>query len=191
MNSVSQTKAETLLDYEIKEIQGAEYEPNEVDLDAASPDDFIRLSYIEYSPKTVQEFQSKTVQYIGDYPGFKADPYFVKGAYTQRPGSFADIRQFVLAKGQTSEDEIRFIDQFNPMEPTIKYRWFPAELISSDLEMYQRSLNKWNVEREINDEDIREYNRKANFYKGLVSEFIEFQKAFYNSDNKRMAEDND
>jgi len=131
------------------------------------------------------------VQYIGDYPGFKADPYFVKGAYTQRPGSFADIRQFVLTKGQTKDDQIRFIDLFDDMENTVKYRWFPAELITSDLEMYQRNLDMWNMDREMNDEDIREYNKNVNFYKGLITEFIEFQKAFYNADNQRMAEEND
>jgi hypothetical protein len=115
----------------------------------------------------------------------------VEGSYTQKPGSFADLRQFVKVKGQTEEDEVRFIDQFAELEGQIKYRWFPAELISSDLEMYQKNLNMWNMEREVNDEDIREYNKKVNFYKGLITEFIDFQKEFYRADNVRMAEEND
>jgi len=61
MSNVSQLKAEELVQYDPRDIQGAEYEENEVELENNSPDDYIRLSYIEYSPATVQDFQSKTI----------------------------------------------------------------------------------------------------------------------------------
>jgi len=76
-------------------------------------------------------------------------------------------------------------------EGNVKFRWFPADLITSDLEMYQRGLNMWNFEREMNDETIRDYNRKVNFYKGLIAEFLDLQKEYYSLDNLRMSEDND
>ena len=108
----------------------------------------------------------------------------------QTPTSFADIRQFVRSKTQ-SEEEYQFLDLIDEEAGDVKYRWFPSDLITSDLEMYQRNLNKWTEEREENDEIIREYNRKVAYYKGLISEFIEEQKAFYAEDNDRMNTEND
>lgn len=54
MNGISQQKAEDIINYDPKFIQGDDYEPLEIDLDASSPDELIRLSYIEYQPTVVQ-----------------------------------------------------------------------------------------------------------------------------------------
>lgn len=94
----------------------------------------------------------------------------MKAAFSHYPSSFADLRQFVKSKKVGAEFEIpAYLDLINEDAGLVKFRFFPAHLITSDLKDYKDLLQKWDKKRIVNDMEINNYNLRVNAYKEMIN----------------------